>query len=135
MDAAINAIGTGSIDSGRELRGKEILRNAERAGASFTEELDGAMKKDGAEKSDFDRAKERRQKKLMDACVEAESLFVGQMLKQMRSTVEKGEMLHGGQTEEIFEDMLYDQYALNMSKTCNLGIAKQMYQQLSKQLG
>jgi flagellar protein FlgJ len=133
MDAAINSIGTGSIDAGRELRGKDILRNAERASTAFSEELDDAVSA-GDNKSDFTRAKERREKKLMDACVEAESLFVGQMLKQMRQTVHKGEMLHGGQTEEIFEDMLYDQYALNMSKSCNLGIAKQMYDQLSKQL-
>jgi Rod binding domain-containing protein len=46
-------------------------------------------------------------------------------------TVHKGEMLHGGQAEEIFEDMLYDQYALEMSKNANMGMAKMLYDQLS----
>lgn len=78
--------------------------------------------------------KEHYKKKLKDSCLDAESIFVGQMLKQMRSTVEKGDLFHGGQTEEIFEDMLYDQYALTLSKTADLGIAKKMYEQLSKAL-
>ncbi|HNR89889.1 MAG TPA: rod-binding protein [Spirochaetota bacterium] len=71
-------------------------------------------------------------KRLMDACVEMESLFVSKMLKEMRKTVQKGEMLHGGFAEEIFEDMLYDNYALEMSKTANMGLAKMLYGELSK---
>jgi len=54
------------------------------------------------------------------------------MLKEMRKTVQKGEMLHGGFAEEIFEDMLYDNYALEMSKTANMGLAKMLYGELSK---
>jgi flagellar protein FlgJ len=70
-------------------------------------------------------------RKLMDACTEMESLFVAKMLKEMRKTVHKGEMLNGGFAEEIFEDMLYDEYALNMSKSSSVGIAKMLYDQLS----
>ncbi|HEY1406148.1 MAG TPA: rod-binding protein [Spirochaetota bacterium] len=132
MDASVISQSTGSIDASRESRGKELLRTATRLSSSFNDELDKAVKTDEHHKSDYDKVKSKREKKLMDACVESESLFVNQMLKQMRSTVQKGEMLHGGQTEEIFEDMLYDQYALSISKTANLGIAKMMYQQLSK---
>jgi flagellar protein FlgJ len=133
MDTAIISQNTGSIEAGRESRDRQKLANVENLSKSFTEEMDKAIG-EKKEPSAYDKAKEKRSKRLMDACVEAESLFVGQMLKQMRSTVTKGEMLHGGQTEEIFEDMLYDQYALSMSKTANLGIAKMMYQQLSKAL-
>lgn len=71
-------------------------------------------------------------KKLMNACVEMESLFVSKMLKEMRKTVHKGEFLHGGYAEEIFEDMLYDEYALNLSKTSNLGLAKMIYNEMSR---
>lgn len=70
-------------------------------------------------------------KKLMDACVEMESLFVKQMFNTMRKTVEKGPMLHGGDAEEIFEDMLYDEYCLDVSKKSNLGIATMLYEQMS----
>lgn len=74
----------------------------------------------------------RQQKKLWDTCVEAESLFVGKMLKEMRKTVDKGEWLHGGYAEEIFEDMLYDEYSLQVSKNSNLGMAKMLYNELSR---
>ncbi len=71
-------------------------------------------------------------KKLMDTCIEMESLFVKQMLSSMKKNVDKGEFLHGGYAEEIFEDMLYDEYALNMSKNSNMGIAKSLYEELSR---
>ncbi len=69
--------------------------------------------------------------KLMDACVQMESIMVSKMLKTMRNTVEKGDFIHGGFAEEIFEDMLYDEYALNISKNADLGIATMLYNELS----
>lgn len=71
-------------------------------------------------------------KKLMDVCVEMESLFVAKMLKEMRKSVHKNQMFHGGFAEEIFEDMLYDEYSLQISKESNLGLAKMLYNDLSK---
>ncbi len=73
-------------------------------------------------------------KKLFDASVEFESMFVKIMLTQMRKTIEKGELLHGGYAEEIFEDMLYDEYAKEISKNASLGLAEQIYQTLSQSL-
>ncbi len=67
---------------------------------------------------------------LMNASIEMESLLVGNMLKAMRKTVPKNEWLHGGQAEEIFEDMLYDEYAMSLSRNSNLGIARMIYDQL-----
>ena len=71
-------------------------------------------------------------KKLMDTCIDMESIFVKQMLSSMKKNVDKGEFLHGGYAEEIFEDMLYDEYALNMSRNSNMGIAKNLYEELSR---
>lgn len=76
----------------------------------------------------------KQQKKLWDTCLEAESIFVGKMLKEMRKSVDKGEWLHGGYAEEIFEDMLYDEYSLKMSKNSNFGMAKMLYNELSRRL-
>lgn len=73
-------------------------------------------------------------KKLFDASVEFESMFVKLMLNQMRKSVEKGDILHGGYAEEIFEDMLYDEYAKDISKNSSLGLAEQIYQTLSQNL-
>jgi flagellar protein FlgJ len=85
---------------------------------------------DNSEKPDK-RVKEKSEK-LMNVCIEMESLFVARMLKEMRNTVHKNALLHGGFAEEVFEDMLYDEYALRLSKTSNLGLAKMLYEELSK---
>ncbi len=87
---------------------------------SFSEELDRAMGK-GAQKD----------KKLWNTCVEMESLFVNQMFKEMRHTIHKTGWLHGGHAEEIFEDMLYNEYSLKVSKNSKLGLAKMIYDQMS----
>jgi Rod binding domain-containing protein len=73
-------------------------------------------------------------KRLWDACVEVESLFVAKMIKEMKKTVPQNEWLHGGHAEEIFEDMLYDQYALNMSKNYNFGMARLLYDEMSRKI-
>ena len=70
-------------------------------------------------------------KRLMNACIEMESLFVSRMLKEMRKTVPEEKLIDGGYAEKIFEDMLYDEYSLNLSKTSNLGIANMLYKELS----
>ncbi len=70
-------------------------------------------------------------KKLMDVCVEMESIFVSRMLKEMRNTLPEEKLINGGFAEKIFEDMLYDQYALSLSKTSNLGLATMLYKELS----
>lgn len=69
--------------------------------------------------------------KLKEACKDFESLFIKQMLDTMRKTVQKGELLNGGQAEEIFEDMLYDEYASAMADSGDFGISKMMYSELA----
>ena len=71
-------------------------------------------------------------KRLMDVCIQMESLFVSKMFKTMRNTVPENKLIHGGFAEEIFEDMLYDEYAMTLSKNENLGIASMLYDELSK---
>lgn len=100
------------------------VRGAENK-VSFRERLNSAVK--ASENKD-----KVRDKKLMDTCTEMESLFVAKMFKEMRKTVHKSDWLHGGFAEEIFEDMLYDEYALNLSKNTKLGIAGMLYEELSK---
>ena len=70
--------------------------------------------------------------KLMNTCIEMESLFVAKMFKEMRNSIEKSDWLHGGFAEEIFQDMLYDEYSLMVSKNSNLGLAKMLYDEMSR---
>jgi len=74
-----------------------------------------------------------RSSKLYEQCQEFESLFVNMMLKEMRATVEKSGLIDGGQAEEIFSDMLYDEYAKDMSKNAGFGLADAVYVELSRQ--
>lgn len=55
---------------------------------------------------------------------EFESLFAKQMLDSMRDTLNPDEdLLNGGMAQDIFEDMLYEEYARLLSQTGGLGIA------------
>jgi len=49
----------------------------------------------------------------------------------MRKTVNRSGLINRGMGEDIFEDMLYDEYAKKMVKTANLGISRLLYNQLS----
>ncbi|EPG74810.1 rod binding protein [Leptospira fainei serovar Hurstbridge str. BUT 6] len=73
-------------------------------------------------------------KRLYDASVEFESIFVKMVLKEMKATVHKSGLIDGGYAEEIFEDMLYDEYSKNLSANSSLGLAEQIYQSLSSNL-
>ncbi len=69
---------------------------------------------------------------LYKACVDFESLFVRQMLEVMRKTVHReDDLLNGGLTQDVFEGMLYDQYARKMAETAGFGLADTIYRQVS----
>lgn len=75
--------------------------------------------------------KNTEEKQLLEAAMDLEALFVNQMFKSMRNTLNKeSDMLYGGMTEDIFSDMLYNEYSTMTSKNTNLGLAKQIYMQL-----
>ena len=74
-------------------------------------------------------------RKLYEACQDFEALFIKQMLNAMRKTVSKTGLIDGGMAEEIFEDMLYDEYAKKMARTAQFGLADMLYRDLSPQIG
>ncbi|MDD2999533.1 MAG: muramidase [Erysipelotrichia bacterium] len=75
-------------------------------------------------------AKKKELGKLEKACSDFESIFMHQMLKEMRKTVKKTGMVSGGQAEEIFSDMLDEERA----KTMNIGLGNILFMQLSKSI-
>ena len=75
--------------------------------------------------------KNAQNEKLRQACEDFESIFIKQMLKSMKKTINKSGMFDGGFAEEIYDDMLYDEYAKKMTKTAGFGIAETLYKQLS----
>ncbi|MCK5674936.1 MAG: rod-binding protein [Spirochaetales bacterium] len=75
--------------------------------------------------------KNSNDEKVKQACSDFEAIFIKQMLDSMRKTVDKTSLLGGGMAEDIFEDMIYDEYAKKMSKTGDFGIKDMLYKQLS----
>ena len=72
-----------------------------------------------------------RNSKLYEVCQDFESIFIKQMLNVMRKTVHKTGLVDGGMAEEVFEDMLYDKYALKMAKNAGFGLSDVLYRELN----
>ncbi|GAB6090339.1 rod-binding protein [Spirochaeta dissipatitropha] len=71
--------------------------------------------------------------KLREVTREFEALFVKQMLDSMYSTLSPEDgLFYGGQSENIFRDMLNMEYAREMSFSGTFGLADSMYDQLSR---
>ena len=72
--------------------------------------------------------KKKELEKLKSACKDFESIFMLQMMKEMKKTVHKTRLIDGGFAEEVFSDML-DQ---ERSKGIAIGLGDMLYQQLSR---
>ena len=64
-----------------------------------------------------------------------EAVFLFQVLKQMRNTIHKEEMFHGGLGEEVFTEMMDEELAKKMAGRGVTGIAETIFRQLSRQYG
>jgi flagellar protein FlgJ len=74
-----------------------------------------------------------KKSQLFEQCKEFESIFVKMMLKEMRKSVDKKDsLLSGGWAEDIYSDMLDDEYSKSMAKNAGFGLADQLYKQLSR---
>lgn len=79
--------------------------------------------------------KTKDEKKLKEASEDFEAIFVKMMLDSMDKTIDrKDSLINGGEAEEMFHDMLNNEWAKNMSKSQSLGIAEMLYKQLSERL-
>lgn len=71
---------------------------------------------------------------LKKACKEFEGYYLQQMLSEMRKTVPESGLLEKSEGRTIYEDMLYEEYAKNISKGKGLGVSDMLYKQLSKNI-
>jgi len=69
--------------------------------------------------------------KLYEACLELETFLVKNLMKSMRSTVQKSNFIDTGFAGEMYEDMLYDEYAKTYAKNAGFGFAEMAYRELS----
>ncbi len=69
-------------------------------------------------------------KRLKDVSQDFEAILLNQMFKSMRQTINKSNLVDGGMAENIFEDMLYDEYSKGFSKTKKMGISEMIFNQM-----
>ncbi len=71
-------------------------------------------------------------KELKEASDGFEEVFVHKLLQIMRSSVPKEGLMSGGRGEEIFQDMLDENYAKLMTKSKALGLSNLIYEHTKK---
>lgn len=68
---------------------------------------------------------------LMEVCKEFESIFINMILKQARDTQQIGGFEERSYAREIFEGMQDEQMAQCMARGQGIGLAQELYKQLS----
>lgn len=71
---------------------------------------------------------------LATTCKQFESIFVNILMNNMRRTVVEGGLVEKSQAREMFESMLDEEIAKEVSKEQGIGLAQTMYDQLSKNM-
>jgi len=72
-----------------------------------------------------------RDTELYELCLELETILIKNMLRGMRNTVQKSNLIDTGFAGEIYEDMLWDEYAKVFTRNAHLGFAEMAYRDLS----
>ena len=75
---------------------------------------------------------EERDKKLKEACKQFESIFTYEMLKSMRSSIQKCDLFSGGQAEEVYQSLLDQELSKKMAGNGSNSIADLLYQQFKQ---
>jgi flagellar protein FlgJ len=73
--------------------------------------------------------------KLYEQCEALETFLVKTLIKGMRDTVQKTNLIDTGFAGQMYEDMLYDEYAKDFTRNANFGLAELAYLELTGQRG
>jgi peptidoglycan hydrolase FlgJ len=74
----------------------------------------------------------REMKRIEDAAMEFEAVFIGEMIKPMFADIETGGPFGGGKGEEIFRGMMIQEYGKMLSKNGGVGLSSQIKEQMIK---
>ncbi|MFH1453564.1 MAG: rod-binding protein [Armatimonadota bacterium] len=76
--------------------------------------------------------KEAKLKEFREACAGFESMFISQLVTQMRKSIPKSDFLGKGKGEEMVEGLMNDEYAKAMAQSSGIGLANILYNQLKE---
>ena len=116
--------GVPGLQPGGDSAFSDLLKRAQNAEASVKrEELPSFP---ASKKTPIDKTSE-----LYETCLELETFLIKNLLKSMRSTVQKTKLIDTGFAGEMYEDMLYDEYAKQFTRNAGLGFAEMAYRDLT----
>lgn len=132
--SSMSNVSSSQVNSGRRLNGDYT----QGFGGTYTSESDKHSKPQGAaargnygnNTPEIDRTSA-----LYEQSMELENYLVKTMLSSMRNTIQKSG-LYGSDNDyaqSMYEDMLYDNYAEQLTKSAGFGLADQIYLELSGQ--
>lgn len=126
---APNPAGEGAFES--------LLKKAQEAASGASESgrpADAASSQVSGTPSAFGAAKTPIDKndKLYELCMDLETFLIKNLIKGMRSTVQKTGLINTGFAGEMYEDMLYDEYAKSFAQNANFGFAEMAYRDLTR---
>ncbi|MDR2052171.1 MAG: rod-binding protein [Treponema sp.] len=104
------------------------------AESSFARYLEAAEQKNAAAGTSKKPVIDRKDK-LYEQCLELETFLVKTLIKSMRGTVQKSKLIDTGFAGQMYEDMLYDEYAKDFTKNAGFGLAETAYLELTGQRG
>ena len=119
MDSAyvpFSSSAPGSVRAGESGAFGEILKKAQQAQTKTESPLNNGIDKTS---------------KLYELCVELETFLIKNLIKSMRNTVQKSDLVDTGFAGGIYEDMLYDEYAKVYARNANFGFAEMAYRELA----
>ena len=77
---------------------------------------------------------QKDRKALKKTCQDFEAIFIQSLFKSMRKTVPDGGLLKKDNATAVYQDMLDQEIAKNISQKQSVGLAEQMYRQMEKKL-
>ena len=72
--------------------------------------------------------------KLKKACEDFESIFISQMLKEMREAIPKSGLLDGGSEQDAYLSLFDEAFSKNIAQGGGIGLGKILYQNVMKQV-
>jgi flagellar protein FlgJ len=76
-----------------------------------------------------------KESKLYEQCEALEVFLLKNMINGMRKTITKTNLVDTGFAGQMYEDMLYDEYAKDFSENARMGFAEMAYLELTGQRG
>ena len=78
-------------------------------------------------------AKKIDEGKLKKACEDFESIFISQMLKEMRKSIPKSGLLDGGNEQDAYLSLFDEAFSKSIAQGGGIGLGKILYQNVMKQ--